>query len=40
MRFEYLYDKNAVGLSVVWYRDWKWIQINLLGFIFTIAWDK
>ena len=32
---EFVKDFNALGLSFVYYTDWKFLQINLFGFIFT-----
>ena len=32
---EFVKDFNALGLSFVCYTDWKFLQINLFGFIFT-----
>lgn len=35
LAIEFVKDFNALGLSFVCYIDWKCIQINLFGFIFT-----
>ena len=35
LAIEFVKDFNQFGLSFVYYTDWKFLQINLFGFIFT-----
>lgn len=39
LNIEFVKDFNQFGLSFVCYIDWKCIQINLFGLIFTLSCD-
>ncbi len=39
LNIEFVKDFNQFGLSFVFYIDWKCIQINLFGLIFTFSFD-